>query len=141
MIEIGKNYNVRELKEMFGKEWAIQIGIRTYPKICNKPVIKRFDDFDNDTKSIYIQIYNLIKEKNQNQNFNVWATGSRINGTWRTPEESEELAKKYNQKIKYSDYDYISDANRLPTPTEFFEKIGVKVDFAGCEEKVLIISN
>lgn len=140
-LEKNKIYTAKELKELFGDNWREKIGIRQIPKfLVPKPRINFFNEFDQDTKEIYVKIYNLIKQKNQNKNFNVWATGSRVKGEWKTKEESDEMALKYNIKPKYSDYDYISDAKILPTKQEFLEKIGVAVDFSGGEgHKVLIV--
>jgi hypothetical protein len=138
MIEQGKNYTPKELKELLGENWYKEIFV-TYPDSFRKPIINNFEEFDEKTKEIYIGIYNIIKEQNPNKEINVWASGSRVKGKWRTKEEEDEISKKYNKRPKYSDYDYITDAPIIPSPQYFFEKLGVKVDFAGGEgHKVLI---
>lgn len=141
MLEKNRRYTVRELKELFGDNWEEKVGIKQIPKfLIPKTKINSFDEFDKETKQIYIKIYNIIKEKNPNQNFNVWATGSRVKGEWKTKEESDEISIKYNIKPKYSDYDYVSDAKIIPTKQQFLNELGVTVDFAGGEgHKVLIV--
>lgn len=136
-MELNKNYTIEEIKQLFGDDWFKK---RTGPpKIYNKPVINTFDDFDEDTKNVYIGIYNLIKEKNLNTDIKVWATGSRIKGCWKNVEEAEAESIRYNTPVKYSDYDYRTNAMNKPTESEFFNKLRVKVDLAGeLENKVLI---
>lgn len=140
MIEKNKNYNIKELKELFGDEWQDKIGIIKPPPISPKPFINSFDDFDEKTKQIYTNIYNLIKEKNQSKDINVWATGSRVKGKWKTPQEAEAILINYpNAKVKYSDYDFCTDAQNYPTKQQFYKQLGVAIDHAGCEgHKVLI---
>lgn len=142
MIKKHKTYNVKELKQLFGNNWQDAIGIFKAPPISPKPIINNFDEFDNETKLIYTHISNIIKEKNPTQQVQVWATGSRVKGTWKTKEEAEAILINYpNAKVKYSDYDYHTDAIRRPTKEEFFETLGVSVDLAGGEgHKVLIES-
>lgn len=137
MIQKYKNYTVAELKIMLGDNWSEKAGIPKNPIIQNKPIINKFDEFDPETKQIYITIKNLIIEKNPGKIVNVWASGSRVKGTWRTKEESES-----RKSIKYSDYDYCTDAPIKPTKAEFEKVLSVPVDNAGCEaNKVLIINN
>lgn len=115
-LELHKNYTAPELFDMFGPDWANILQLSSIPKVFNKPVIDTFNDFDEDTKQKYILIAKAIKEANSNTEINVWATGSRIYGSWKTKEEAEEQAKKYNKlKPKYSDYDFITDAETVPS--------------------------
>ena len=138
MIEKNKNYTIKELIDVFGKDWMSEANVKSPPILKNKPIINKFIDFEEETRNIYIKISNLIKEKN-NKEVSVWASGSRVKGTWRTREESEARARTYNIKIKYSDYDFYTDANSIPTKEEFLSLVGVAVDFAGGEgHKVLI---
>jgi hypothetical protein len=110
-----KNYTPAELYNMFGVDWRFKLGLKSIPKIFNKPVISKFEDFDEDTKTKYIEVAKCIKQANPNESVQVWATGSRIHGCWRTDEEAEQLAKEYNHKRpKYSDYDFITDAKIIP---------------------------
>jgi len=139
MIQKHRNYTVAELKQMFGPNWRDELGIPRQPVIQNHPIINSFGEFDDETKEIYLTIYNLIKSKNINRNINVWATGSRVKGTWKTKEEAEEYAVTYKCRVKYSDYDYHTDALVKPTKQEFQEVLNVPVDQAGGEgHKVLI---
>jgi hypothetical protein len=134
MIEKNKNYTVAELKALLGDDWSNKAGIVVIPRVQNKPVINSFDEFDPDTKHIYTTIKNLILNKNSRKAVNVWASGSRVKGTWRTKEEAE-----LNKVVKYSDYDYCTDAPIIPSKKEFAEVLTVPVDFAGCEgHKVLL---
>ena len=114
-LELHKTYKVSELYNMFGSDWANILNLDSIPKVFNKPIINTFDDFDEDTKQKYILIAKAIKEANSEIDINVWATGSRIDGSWKTRKEAEELAKEFNKlKPKYSDYDFITDAETIP---------------------------
>jgi predicted nucleotidyltransferase len=138
MIEKNKNYTTKELNELLGDNWLSKISVPKPPKPQNKPIINFLSDFDDQTKQIYLGIYLLIKDKNQNKNFKVWATGSRVKGTWRTKEESDYNEIKY-VVTKHRDYDFYRDATVKPTQEEFFKVLNVKVDLAGFEgHKVLI---
>lgn len=141
MIEKHRNYTTNELKNLLGEDWKKQLGIDSAPiQLYPKPIINSFEDFDIETKQIYTNIYNFIKSKNLNKTFKVWATGSRVKGTWRTIEETDEMKAIYGEnKVKYSDYDYITDAPNVPTAQQFLDHLGLKVDFAGGEgHKILI---
>lgn len=130
MIQKNKNYSVEDLKELLGQNWLEQVqGVRI--PISPKPVINNFNEFDEQTKIIYTHIFNIIKEKNPNQDIKVWATGSRVKGTWKTKEESDAVANANNSRPKYSDYDYVTDAIRKPSKIDFFNALNVAVDFAG----------
>ena len=95
-----KNYSVKELKELLGNDWQTKVGLLKNPVLKNKPIIYHVDDFDLETKTIYFNILSILKEYNTDK-FNFWATGSRVKGNWKTKEESEEIALKYNTKVKY----------------------------------------
>ena len=140
MIEKGRKYTAKELQDILGVDWRKELGMVGVPFAKNKPIINTFDEFDDDTKAIYAGIYNIVKELNPNIEFRVWATGSRVKGYWRTDEEAEQLAKQYDVHwVKYSDYDYITDAPKKPSAEYFMERLKVKVDFVGGEDhKVLI---
>ena len=140
MIEKNKNYTAKELQELLGIDWRERLGIQSIPSnIYHKPIINDFSEFDEETKNIYIKIYNILKEKNPNQDINVWATGSRVKGTWRTISETDEMKVIYGEKrIKYSDYDIVTDAKNLPTADFFFKQLNVKVDYSGGDYKILI---
>jgi len=139
MIQKHKNYTVAELKTLLGDDWKKQLGIEAVPVVCNKPIINTFADFDDATKQIYINIYNAIKAKNPDVDIQVWATGSRIKGTWRTNEEADQLSQQYNKVVKYSDYDCQTDALIKPTAAELTTQVGVSIDYAGGGDgKVLV---
>lgn len=138
MIEKGKNYKPQDLEKIIGPDWLIKLGLASIP-YPEKPVINNYNEFDQETKNIYLKIYNLLKEKNPDQDFNVWASGSRVRGHWRTKEEANTLSIQYNTKVKYSDYDFCTDAKNIPPNNIISEIIGEKIDRAGCDyHKVLI---
>jgi hypothetical protein len=148
---IGKNYTLAEIKKLYPNTWnkdvpgIIDDRVHIDEYLKNKPSPKKkilnLEDFDEETKNIYLQIKQIILDYNKNStNIKVWATGSRIYGTWRTKEEEDIRSKFLNKKPKYSDYDYCTDANRIPDKKTFMEKIGIIVDFADCGsyKKVLV---
>ena len=138
MIEKNKNYTAKELKQLLGDDWSNKIGVIRIPKLKNKPIINNFSEFDDETKDVYLGIYNILRKNNDN--FKMWATGSRVKGNWRTKEESDEMAIKYGlQNIKYSDYDFYTDAKNLPNIKDISDILKVKVDLCGFEShKVLV---
>ena len=137
MIEKNKKYTVKELKELLGDDWLNKLGVVRVPKPKNKPVITNFSEFDNETKQVYLGIYNILKDKNDN--FKMWATGSRVKGNWRTKEESDEMVIKYGLKhVKYSDYDFHTDAKNLPNIQDISDMLKVKVDLCGFEGDNLV---
>ena len=95
-------------------------------KKYNKPKITKFEEFDDQTKNIYLTIASELKKLNLDQNFKLTATGSRVTGKWRKDDEADELAAKFNIKVKYSDYDFITDATNTPDLQQLASKLGVK---------------
>ena len=134
MIEKNKNYSVAELKALLGNDWLKQLGIPNMPVVQNKPIINDFSEFDSQTAQIYQTIKNLVVSKNPGKTISVWATGSRVKGTWRTKEESEQRT-----YVKYSDYDYCTDGAIKPSKSEFQEILNVPVDHAGGQDKKVLI--
>lgn len=133
-----KTYTFAELKALKGEEFIKSFG-RGIPRIINKKIIEKYSDFDKDTKAIYKGIYDLIKAKNPEQDFILYATGSRVKGHWRTTEEADALALEYGVRPKYSDYDCVTNAVNKPTKQEYMDALNVAVDYNGSEsEKVLI---
>jgi hypothetical protein len=131
MIEIGKNYTLRELIEMKDQSPEAQAFVNSLEAIkeskkYNKPKITKFEEFDDQTKNIYLTIASELKKLNLDQNFKLIATGSRVTGKWRKDDEADELAAKFNIKVKYSDYDFITDAINIPDLTALASELGVK---------------
>lgn len=131
MIEIGKNYTLRELIEMKDQSPEAQAFVNSLEAIkkskkYNKPKITKFEEFDDQTKNIYLTIASELKKLNLDQNFKLTATGSRVTGKWRKDDEADELAAKFNIKVKYSDYDFITDATNTPDLQQLASKLGVK---------------
>ena len=95
-------------------------------KKYNKPKITKFEEFDDQTKNIYLTIASELKKLNLDQNFKLIATGSRVTGKWKKDDEADELAAKFNIKVKYSDYDFITDAINIPDLQQLASQLGVK---------------
>jgi len=136
MIQVGKNYTPKELEQMYGSNWRSIFKLDSVP-LPQKPIINNFSEFDEDTKNVYLQIYNLILEQNYGQTFKVYATGSRVKGYWRTEEEAQQLSEQYDRYVKTSDYDFWTTARKVPTKQEFLQ-LGIKADFNHGDKQVLI---
>lgn len=123
-VELGKNYSLNELVEAFGPEWRQVLGLHRIPIVKNKPEIFSFDDFNDKDKEIYLKILSCVTEHN-NEPISVYAYGSRITGTWKTREEAEQMSVKYGLKrVKYSDYDFVTDAKVLPPNSDISQCVG-----------------
>jgi len=115
-----KNLTFQELNKLF-PNWKEDIKSSTSSIYELKKVIKSFDDFDKETKSVYAKIAKFLKLKNPTQkNLYAWAVGSRVSGRWRTKEEAEKWAHATNTEIRYSDYDYITNAIIAPDCKNFY---------------------
>jgi hypothetical protein len=132
-LEKHKNYILKELRELppeytEAKELIANFNSRYALKTIRKPIIDSFEDFDDNTKFIYKTIAIKIKEANPDQeNLYVIASGSRVNGKWRSDEETENIAKEYNiKKPKYSDYDFITNAKNIPNLQKLAEELNVR---------------
>lgn len=135
---IGKPYTVAQVKSIMGDDY-FEKRIRSGQAVATKARIKSFNDFDPETKEIYLKIYNEVKKMNPGYpRIKVWATGSRVTGTWRTKEESDALAEAMNIKPKYSDYDYFTDAPRFPSKQRLLQLTNVACDIVGSPIRVLI---
>lgn len=115
-------FTAQELQAIHGDNWRKILGLVSRPIVRDKPVVKNFSDFSDDTQQIYLKIARAIKTATDKP-FQLWAIGSRIKGTWRTKEEEEKIAADNNLKIKYSDYDYTT-TGPLPTQQQF-EQVGL----------------
>lgn len=139
MIQIGKNYTAEELRLIFGENWLDVLNLRIKNNVSQKSMIASFNDFDQNTKQTYISIHNYIQSLNPEYIISVWATGSRIKGTWKTNKEAEDFAIINNRAVKYSDYDFITNAPKVPTKEELFLATGINADNSGGEDfRVLI---
>jgi hypothetical protein len=127
-MEIGKNYTEKELFDIYGPFWMKKLNLSKIPVIKNKKEVFNFQDFEEESKEVYIKIKAYIQQYNQNQKINLWATGSRVKGSWKTREEADQLAKDYNtKKIKYSDYDFLTDAKFLPSNRDIERFLGENI--------------
>lgn len=128
MIEKGKPYTPKQLKEIFGEDYFEKKSKLSI--ISTKQKIKHFEEFDEFTKEVYKKIYDeVIRCNRSHPHAKVYATGSRVSGMWKTPEESEEIAKNLGIKPKYSDYDYWTDAPVKPSKNRLDDLTGVETDF------------
>jgi hypothetical protein len=132
-LEKHKNYKLRELLALppeyeEAKQLINNFHSRYYLKTINKPKIKNYEDFNEDSKLVYGSLAKKIKQLNPDQeNLYVIASGSRVNGKWRSDEETENIAKEYNiKKPKYSDYDFITNAKNIPNLQKLAEELNVR---------------
>jgi len=132
-LEKHKNYTMKELLALppeyeEAKEFIRNAHANWYSKTITKPIIKNYQDFGENTRLIYSTIAKKIKELNPDQiDLYVIASGSRVNGKWRSDEEAEEICKKYNlKKPKYSDYDFISNGKYMPNLIELAKELKVR---------------
>lgn len=123
-----KNLTKEELDKIFPK-WKEELNSNASSLYELKKVIKSFNDFDKETKKIYSRIAEFLKMKNPTQkNLSIWAVGSRVTGRWRTKEEAEKWAKLTNTEVRYSDYDYITNAMIAPDCKNFYTSSKVKLE-------------
>lgn len=106
--------------------------------VSNKPVINSFSEFDSQTKNIYLQIYSVLSAHNT-EPFQAYATGSRVNGTWKTNQEVDEFAATHGGIAKYSDYDFVTTAKIIPPYEEFLKNVDGPADLAGWEDRKILI--
>lgn len=143
MLEKGKRYTSQQLKDIYGPNYLEILNLVSKPfPFSPKSIITDFEEFDEETKSIYKALQTILKEKNPKQKIKVWATGSRVNGKWKTKEEAEIKAEIQGGKVKYSDYDFHTDAIIVPSKENLTNILGVVVDRAGeMTNRVLIPDN
>lgn len=123
-----KRYTKGELDKLF-PNWKKDLNSDKECLLSIKPVISSFNEFDDNTKKIYLKIAEYLKKENPSQpNLKLWATGSRVNGRWRTAEEAEKWAIVTNTEIRYSDYDYITNAKNIPTYEDMCKYVKVNVE-------------
>lgn len=117
-----QTFTLLELQEKYGADWDkhVYLGDPVIP--ITKPVPGTFNDFDPATKNVYTQIYNIIKQVNF-ENFELWATGSRINGRWMTDQEAESFYSARNCDVIYSDFDFLTTAKNIPDQSTFNNSI------------------
>jgi hypothetical protein len=106
--------------------------------VNNKPIINSFSEFDTQTKNIYLQIYSVLSAYNT-EPFQLYATGSRINGTWKTNQEVDDFAANHGGIAKYSDYDFVTTAKIIPPYSEFFSKVDGPTDMIGGSDRKILV--
>lgn len=80
-----------------------------------RPPITEAGEFSEHDAAVFAAIVDVISKTNPTQvSLKAWAIGSRVNGRWRTKEESEALAAE-GYRLKYSDYDVATNAQILPS--------------------------
>lgn len=137
-LELHKNYTVAELQQALGSSWTEVLSGSYIQQPVNKPVIYSFNEFDNNTKTIYTKVLNILKSYNPRQNVQLFAVGSRILGNWFTREEAEQAYTAKGLPVKYSDYDAFTTALVIPDQVFFANNIselsGAQVDFGAIGE-------
>lgn len=136
MMQTGKTYTARQAKQLLGAEYFKKF-YRPF-EYALKPKIAHFHEMSEHDQGIYRQIKLHIQCCNPGKDIKVWATGSRVKGTWKTKEESDRHAEKYGIQPKYSDYDFVTDAPTIGNLQQLCEQLGVKVDNIGGDTRVLV---
>jgi hypothetical protein len=124
--EFGVNYTASQLEALYGPDWKKLLKLDS-PPTTNKPPVYKYEDFDEHHKTIYLAIYEIIAEINNDPSVLVYATGSRIKGKWKTAEEAQQLSIQHQRVVKPSDYDYFTLA-KSPPKSYFKDKLGIVVD-------------
>jgi len=138
MLKVGKAYSAKEVRKLIGEEaWINQISLPF--NFSEKPKANSFKELEEETKQIYLQIRAHLQALNPDQEVQVWATGSRIKGTWKTIEEAEQYAALYDLKPKYSDYDFKTNAKVVEGLQELSEKLGVLLQIAGGQDIKMLV--
>jgi hypothetical protein len=103
----------------------------------SKLPITHISEFSEQDMSVFLAIVKEICNINPDQtDLKVWAAGSRVNGKWRTRVESEALYSK-GYMLKYSDYDVLTNAKKLPEQNNLkniMRKFGEIAHVVFCEE-------
>jgi hypothetical protein len=137
-LELHKNYTIAELQATLGSGWTEVLSGYHISQVVNKPVIFSFNDFDQNTKTIYTKVLNILKSYNPKQEIKLYAVGSRIQGNWFTKQEAEEAYESKNLPVKYSDYDAYTTAQTVPDQQFFANNItelsGSQIDFGVISE-------
>lgn len=142
-MNINQNYSFHELKQLAEIDEEAKLFMNSFyanqeMKNIQKPIIELFDQFDDNNKNIFLSIAQEIKKLNPDQqDLKVLATGSRISGKWRNEEECNLIKQKYNlSKIKYSDYDIMTNAINNPDFEFLAQKLNIsKIDKIGIGSK------
>lgn len=114
---------VEEIKQKYGNDFFNKIWQPTQIIVSPKPVITTFEDFDSETQNIYIKISQIIKTYNPViSDINVYATGSRVLGTWKNKEEliAYTEANLLPETVKPI-YEFYTDANFPPIQEIFLQ--------------------
>jgi hypothetical protein len=110
------SYTIEELKEIAGDSYMMFLSSPPIIPIPspNKEIIYSFDNFDSNTKQIYNSLFLVISSLNPTSNFNVFAVGERVNGTWRSKQEVDQINNDLGVQLIESPYSYTSNAKNLP---------------------------
>lgn len=108
-------------KEINGFVYDVSFPKPRNPQLPLKKKITHFRQFPKDTADVYRKIYYSLKELNTKP-FELYAIGSRVKGTWQTEEEVD--SNPMEGVPKYSDYDYYTNAENIPTSEYLVEKTG-----------------
>jgi len=132
---------VEEIKQKYGADFFQKIWQPTVISISEKPIINNFEEFDETTKNIYIKISQTIKSFNPNDTIvRVYATGSRVLGTWKNDEELlAHATANLLPEVPKPAYDFYTEASYIPSQEILSQFInGSTAVFNSAGHKILI---
>ena len=118
-------YTITDLKNIAGDNYTMflssppAIAIPSY----SKQIIYSFSDFDSNTKQVYQSLYSLISSLNPDKPFFLFAVGERVDGTWKTDQEIEQINSDFNLQLSKSPYSYTTTAINLPISSSLPENV------------------
>lgn len=120
IFEKNTSYTIADLKLIAGDSYHMFLSSHPTMNIplSAKPIIYSYTDFDAYSKSVYTSLYSLISSMNPHSNFLLFAVGDRVNGTWRTNQEIQDINDAHNLQLQLSPYEYASTAAMLPSTTQ-----------------------
>jgi hypothetical protein len=125
-FDLNKSYTLADLKEILGDNYNIALSSNPTVSIPkpNKNIVYSFEDFDEDTKSLFHNLYLKIKNLNPEKTFNLFAVGDRVIGNWRNQTETNDINSFYNVNLEVTPYEYYVDNVALPS----LQDIGIVAD-------------
>jgi hypothetical protein len=111
----GKIYTPDEVLAMHGPGWLTGVYEANTFTPPSKSIVNVFSELEENAKTIYLQVYQAVKEVNPNEDFQVLVTGGYVNGAWITKSEAEQYSQDYNKSILPTPYDYWTTAKIYPS--------------------------
>lgn len=128
-----------EMAALHGPDWLVKLGVSPSKRVLPEPKarINAFEEFPEDAQDAYITLFEALKNSNPTDTVELHATGSRINGHWRTRAEAEAIANSYTppRRVKYSDFDFVTNATTMPDLAKLESETGYKFDRVFLSEK------